>query len=203
MSEKYLLFNLDDEKAKKLGEVISNSTCKKIINLLAEKEASEAEIARELKIPINTAEYNLRKLIDAGLIEKSKQFWSVKGRKIETYKVVNKNIVISPKKISVYSKLKSVVPVVLISGLLTGFIRWYYKSGVVRFATEKGAEIAEEGEKVISSLTQAGQAEAVINKTAVTVAEKAAIAYSNPWLWFALGAGIVIIAFIIWNWKKL
>ncbi len=63
MTEKYLLFALDDEKSKKLGEVISNTTCKKIANFLAEKESSENDISKELKIPINTVEYNLKKLI--------------------------------------------------------------------------------------------------------------------------------------------
>jgi len=94
------MISLEDEKSRKLGEAISNPTCKKIISLLAEKELSATEISREIKIPMNTLDYNLKKLISSGIIEKSKHFWSVKGKKIPTYKVVNKVIVIQPKKTS-------------------------------------------------------------------------------------------------------
>ena len=71
MTEKYLLFNLDDDRAKKLGEVISNSTARKIVNFLAEKESSETEISKSLGLALNTIEYNLKKLLEAGMIEKS------------------------------------------------------------------------------------------------------------------------------------
>src|SRR3989338_7587132 len=101
MSDKYLMFSLDDEKARNLGEVIANPTCKKIVNLLAEKNSSQSDIARELKLPLNTIDYNIKKLLEAGLIEKSKNFfWSSKGKKIEMYKVANKLIVIQQKKTS-------------------------------------------------------------------------------------------------------
>lgn len=120
MAKKYLLFSLEEDDSKKLGEIISNPTAKKIANLLAEKEASEKDISDELKIPLNTIEYNLKKLLNAGIIEKSKKFfWSPKGRKIEMYKAANKLIVISPKKSSIYNKLKTIIPVVFVSVIFT------------------------------------------------------------------------------------
>lgn len=145
MTEKYLLFSLDDEKSKNLGEVIANPTSKKIANFLAEKEASETDISKELGIPLNTVEYNLNRLIKAGIVEKSKTFfWSSKGKKIDTFKVANKLIVISPKKSNVYSKLKSVVPVVFFSALFTALIIWYnnLQSQPSFIATEKAGSVA-------------------------------------------------------------
>jgi len=189
MAEKYLLFNLDDEKAKSLGDVISNDTSRKIANLLAEKELSETEIAKELNLALNTVEYNLKKLLEAGIIEKSKHYWSVKGKKVETYKVANKLIVISPKRSNIYSKLKGVAPVALISVILTGFIYWYYRFGFIQKSVDK---IAETGEKVISPASSLGQE--ALTET---------ISYVNPWIWFAVGSIVAIIAFIIWNWKRL
>lgn len=187
MTEKYLLFSLDDEQAKKLGEVISNSTCKKIAGFLAEKEASESDIARELSLPLNTVEYNLKKLLGAGIIEKSKNFfWSSKGKKILTYKIANKLIVISPKKTSVYSKLKSVVPVVLISAIFTAFVAWYFRAREV---------IQENLPKAAETLAKAGVAEG-----AQTITETVS---SNVWIWFAIGSLMAIIVFFAWNWKKL
>ena len=98
MADKYINVDLDDPRTSNIGEVISNPSCKKILGLLAEKEMSESDIAQTLKIPLNTVGYNIKKLIDSGLIEKSKNyFWSVKGKRISTYRVSNKKIVISPK----------------------------------------------------------------------------------------------------------
>ncbi len=180
MTEKYLLFALDDEKSKKLGEVISNTTCKKIANFLAEKESSENDISKELKIPINTVEYNLKKLLAAGVIEKSKNyFWSKKGKKIDIYKVANKLIVISPKKTNVYSKLKGIIPVILISAIATAFIAIYNSGSFQR------SDVAVE--KVLTAAPQ----------------ELAPVANSHPWIWFGLGCLITIIVFLVLVWKKL
>ena len=152
--EKYILVSLEDEKAGKLANVLASKTSKRILDLLAEKELSESEIAKELKMPLNTVEYNLKKLLEAGIIEKSKHYWSVKGKKVETYKVANKLIVISPKRSNIYSKLKGVAPVALISVILTGFIYWYYRFGFIQKSVDK---IAETGEKVISPASSLGQ----------------------------------------------
>jgi predicted transcriptional regulator len=201
MSEKYLLFSLDDEKSKKLGEVISNPTCKKIVNLLSEKDLSEADIAHELNIPINTAEYNLKKLLEAGIIEKKKEFfWSRKGRKIDMYKVANKLIVISPKKSSgVYSKLKSIVPVALVSGILTGFIAWYYKTGeTASIAVQKTADFGGENLAEVSNAAASASALPTAN-----IPQIQSLNSSLSWEWFLVGSLLTIMIFLIWNWKKL
>lgn len=195
MAEKYLLFSLDDEASKRLGEVISNPTCKKIANLLAEKELSEKDIADELRIPLNTVGYNIKKLLEAGIAEKAKaHFWSVKGKRIETYRIVNKLIVISPKKSNIYSKLKGIVPVALISGILAAFISWYYKSVQLasyggQKAVEKAAEYA--GEASISAPAASTAVEFIQNIP------------HTEWIFFALGSLVAVTAFLIWNWKKL
>ena len=91
--------NLDDKKSKKIAEILGNKTCKKILDYLTDNsEASEKDIADALNITINTTEYNLKKLLETGLIEKTKNFfWSKKGKKIPMYKLAKKHIVISPK----------------------------------------------------------------------------------------------------------
>ena len=130
MANKHLLLSLEDENAKALGEVIANKTSRKIVNFLAEEEASENKIAKALGIPINTVEYNLNKLLKAGLIEKSKKFfWSDRGKKIDVYKVANKIIVISPKKSSL-SKVKSFLPVFLVAAVFTVFTWLYNKTNL-------------------------------------------------------------------------
>jgi len=193
MVEKYLLFSLEDEKAKKLGEVIANPTSRKIANLLAEKEASETDISKELNIPLNTVEYNLNRLVEAGIVEKSKNFfWSAKGKKIDMFKVANKLIVISPKKTNVYSKLKSVVPVVFFSALFTAFILWYsnLQTGAsfaqapsVQTATEKAADMVA-GAAQVAQTAQAAP-------SAFPIGQIALIA-----IW------LVVVIYVVWTMKK-
>jgi len=185
--EKYLIVSLDDRKAKVLGEVISNPSCKKIIELLADKEMSASEISSELKMPLNSIAYNLDKLVSAGVVEKIKGFlWSIKGKKIERYRVANKAIVISPKKIGIYSKLKGVVPSIVVSGLASAAIAAYYK---MQF------EVQSVSEKSIA---------APMLKAMPSVAESTAINIQiHPWFWFAFGCLTAIVVFLAWNWKKL
>ena len=105
--------DLDDPYTGKIAEVMSNRTCKKILNVLSEKEMSEGDIAKMLGIPLNTVEYNLNKLLNVKLIQKSeKYFWSERGKKIPVYKLADKKIVISSK-----TSQKNYVPVLAVSFL--------------------------------------------------------------------------------------
>src|SRR3989338_4499204 len=98
MNDKYINFDIDDPRALAIAEAMANKTSKKILSLLSEKEMSESDLASALELPLNTVGYNIDKLLNAGLIEKTKNFfWSVKGKKIPTYKISNKKILISPK----------------------------------------------------------------------------------------------------------
>ena len=195
MTEKYLLFSLDDEESKKLGEIISNPACKKIVNLLAEKELSEKDISDELDIPLNTVEYNLKKLLHAGIVEKAKAyFWSVKGKKIGTYRIANKLIVISPKKSNVYSKLKGIVLVALVYGLLALFISVYYRSvQLASYGTQKLAE---------RTADSAGETVMAVPSALNTVNIVQAIPHTE-WIFFSAGCAVAVICFLIWNWKKI
>ena len=95
------MLDLNDPRAGEIAEAMANKTAKKVLALLAEKEMSGSEIASSLKIPLNTVGYNLKKLVSAGLVEKTKKiFWSSRGKKMEIYKLANKRIIISPKTIA-------------------------------------------------------------------------------------------------------
>jgi len=175
MEKKYILVSIDDERAKKISKVLGNNSCKKIIEFLSEKEASEKDIADALKMPLNTTEYNLKKLIDAELIEKTKNFfWSKKGRKIDLYKLSNKSIIISPKT-KTMSKLKPILPVAIISFIGALLIKSFYsKPEFIDYATDDFA------------------------------VEQGAILFNLPiWSWFLFGALFALIIFMILNWKKL
>ncbi|MBU0893942.1 MAG: helix-turn-helix domain-containing protein [Nanoarchaeota archaeon] len=127
MAKKYVMFSMDDENIRNLSTVLGNKKCKKILDFLSEtKEASEKDIADSLKIPLNTVEYNLKKLLKSNLIEKTKNFfWSKKGKKIPMYKVSNKSIIISPK-LRIINSITNLLPVALLSGIGGLMVRKFY-----------------------------------------------------------------------------
>ena len=195
MPSKYLLLDLNDEKAKHLADVLANETCKKILNLLAENEMSANKISLALNLPLNTITYNIKKLLNSGLIEKSRHFWSVKGRKIETYKLANKNIVISPKR-TIANKLKGIMPLILISGILTYFVYFFNKPVFLMQKTAEKTEMLME--KAMPAASFAEEATKQLTQEAVLQTSQ-----QNPALWFGLGSLIVIIAFLVWFWRRM
>lgn len=181
MNKKYLLFSLEDSRLKSIAEILGNKTSGKIINFLSEKEeASEKDISDNLRIPMNTVEYNVKKMVQARIIEEGKNFfWSPKGRKIKMYRFSNKSIVISPKSTQLNSQIKQIIPVALISGLAAVAVKFY-------FSTQQASPILKEEAVALAADVSAKAAESVniINT-------------GNYWLWFLAGTIFAIIMFIL------
>lgn len=193
-SEKYLMINVDDERAKNLADVLGNKTAKKILSYLAEKEASESDIARELKIPANTVNYNIKKLLDSGMIEKSNSyFWSVKGKKMPSYKVSKKMVVISPRT----SNVGKVFGAFLLTGVAAFFVKLYTQSiAVSKQALERVSEkvITDGGEMAVGVAgSSTGNSMPIIDSTQIP----------QLWLWFLLGGLTALVIYMILNWRKL
>lgn len=186
MANEYIMLNIDDEKSAKIAEILGNKTCKKILSLLAEKNASESDIASSLGIAINTAEYNIKKLVEAGLIEKAEHWWSVKGKKIPIYKLANKYIIIAPKNRKP-SNLKTFIPVILASGIVALIIRYFSINSL-----NQGLQRTTESDKLIES---APQISGTINYVGLSLWEK--ILNLQSWEWFLAGALFAIILSLI------
>src|SRR3989344_6083480 len=120
MDDKFILMGLGDESSKDVAEIMKSKTAKKIIDYLTDrKEASEKEIADNLGMPLNTAEYNLNKLVKSGFVKKSnKILWSEKGKKIDMYQMARKHIIISSDKKPSLSYLKSILPFAAVFAIL-------------------------------------------------------------------------------------
>lgn len=198
MAEKYLNISLEDPRSIKIAEVLSNKTSKKILSLIAEKDMNASEIAQALNLPLNTIGYNLEKLVSAGLIEKSKKFfWSVKGKKIDSYAIVNKKIIISPK-----SMIKGVVPAIIISAFIAAGIGIFENMHVA--SIKSGAELMKEASDKVTPAFYSGaeRIAPVAPETAVNALQNIANGTNYIWAWFLLGAFIALLVFLIWNWKK-
>jgi predicted transcriptional regulator len=189
--DNFILVSLNDEKSKSIAEVIGSKTCKTIINYLAEiKEASQKDLSTALKIPLNTIEYNIKKLLDSGFIQKTKNFfWSKKGKKIIMYKLSKKSIIISHKKSSI-NKFKSILPAFIFGISVTFAIGVYEKLN-----NTSNELIARNPELVSKSLDAFAESQSVN-------------LFENPmglpiWVWFLLGFLIAITIISIVNWRKL
>ncbi len=196
----YILISLDDEKSKAIAEVLSSKTCKKIINYLAEtKEASQKDLSDALKIPMNTIEYNVKKLLSSGFIQKRKNFfWSKKGKKIIMYELSKKSVIISHKK-SVSSKIKSILPAFILTAAGTFALWTYQKIKSVSQNLPNTDDVLYAAEKAVTQTAGSGGGGggAISPETLLTP-------IGTPlWLWFLIGSLIAIFIISVVNWRKL
>jgi len=177
----FMLISLEDSKSKAISEVLGSKTCKKIIAYLSErKEASQKDLSDALNIPMNTLDYNIKKLVESGFVQKKKEFfWSKKGKKIIMYELSNKSIIISPKK-STSQKFKSIIPAFILTAAGT-FAVWAYEK--IKYATNYTQEI--------------------IQQPVMDCVERNSHELLSPESWFLAGALLVILIFSIVNWKKI
>lgn len=172
MKENYISIDLNDPRAKDISEIIGNKTCNKILNLLAEKELNESEISEELEIPLNSVDYNIKKLIKSGLIESSKHKWSVRGKKMPEYKLSDKKIIISPRKLSTKSL---VIPALIIGGALTFIVKKITSvKEVINFNSYDASPMMATKELAPTLASQAVEKTSFINSLA-------------SWEWFLIG----------------
>jgi predicted ArsR family transcriptional regulator len=192
----FLLVNLNEEKSKAIAEVIGSKTCRKIINYLAKnKEASQKDLSDALKIPMNTLDYNIKKLLESNFIQKRKNFfWSKKGKKIIMYELSNKSIVISPKKTTI-SKIKSITPSFILMAAGT-FAIWVFEK--VFFSNKISPDSYSSYQDALMG-SSAEIAKAVPEVTDYLISQPP----TPLWIWFLIGALITTIIFSIVNWRKL
>ena len=192
VSDKYLMIDIGDSRSDYIAEALSNKTSKKILVLLAEHELSESELAAKLGLPLSTVDYNVKKLVRAGLIEKTKMFWSSRGKRIPVYRTSNRKIVISPRK-----TFSGIFPTVIIAGVL-GF-------GIKVFADMRyaGTSMLESAAKFgDGGAASAGAAGAETAKVASESFYNVLSSTPNSWAWFFIGALAGLMIYVLWNFLK-
>jgi DNA-binding transcriptional ArsR family regulator len=202
--EKFMLVSLEDKQSKALANVLGNKTCRKIIDYLAdEKELSEKDISDKLGIALNTVDYNIKKLVQSGIVEKKKNyFWSKKGRKIVMYGLSNKSIVISPKK-KTAEKLKSILPGFILTAVGSFAVYVYEKfKNVMSYAGEVNGQTG-----IVENAPVLLKKSAVVSDASLEVVSKTnEFMYyppSDTWVWFLAGGLLVLFVYSWINWKKL
>ena len=175
-NKNFLLLSLEDSKTKKIANVVSNESCKKILDYLAKKEATESELAEKLQIPISTVHYNLQQLMETGLINTEEFHYSKKGKEVLHYKLANKYIIISPK--STYGlkeRLKGILPVALLVAGAAGLIQIlsnFFPKKIFKTQVLAGMETKVFEETVEAAPETLDKATPVVEKVAETVISK-------------------------------
>lgn len=195
-SNSFLLVSLEESKAKQLAQIVSNDVCRKILDYLAVKgkDSTETEISKELGIPLSTAHYNLKQLLQSGIVKAEEFHYSEKGREVLHYSLANKYIIIAPTATateSLANKLRRILPVVgivaaagvaiqLFSILQQGIIgRGFVASYSAQRTLEQGA------------VQKAAEAPAVV--------AQAAQGSPNAAVWFVGGALFVLVVYLIYD----
>ncbi|VVB96017.1 Helix-turn-helix domain protein [uncultured archaeon] len=127
--EKLLILPLGEE-SRKITQVISNDTARRIIELLADAPLSASDIAERLQAPLTTIVYNLENLENVGLVKVERIKYSEKGREVKIFGPVRKLIVVVPDKTdkrSVADLLRKYLGVILAAVLASSLIEFFTK----------------------------------------------------------------------------
>ena len=181
--EPFLLVSLEEEKSKKLAQVLSNDTSRKILDFMSKREfTTESEVAKELKLPISTDHYNLDLLFKADLINGDQFNYSEKGKKIVHYALSNKYVIIAPKKtFMLFDKLKEFLPSLFISGAAALTLNYFFIKKSEFYAAP-----------MLALEDSAGASLKSVAETAPQLAKEPNIA-----LWFFLGCMFFFLTYLI------
>lgn len=185
--ESFLLVSLEEDKAKKLAQVISNDTARKILDYLSRKnDTTETDLASELKLPLSTVHYNMQQLVEAKLVNADKYHYSKKGKEVLHYELSNKYVIIAPKTTDkLKEQLKRILPVVLIVGVVSALINFFSTS---ISSTMRGEALLQKAPApvLLEAADTAGTASTLVTQQMPVAA------------WFFIGAIFAIIVFGIW-----
>ncbi|HIG97884.1 TPA: helix-turn-helix transcriptional regulator [Candidatus Woesearchaeota archaeon] len=201
-SKNFLLVSLEEDKAKQLAQIVSNDICRKILDYLSSKEhATETAIAKDLVIAISTVHYNLKQLLQSGIVKAGEFHYSEKGKEVLHYSLANRYIIIAPKATvteTLANKLKRILPVVAVVAA-TGFAIQVYNT-VMKAGTFASYNSAQKAADIAAPAMQeaARQAAGIGNESATTsVGTAMAQAVPNIALWFVAGAVFAIAAYLV------
>ena len=120
------IISTQDEKAKIVGEILSNDSSRKILNLLnGSNEFTLNEIAQTTGLSLSLVTHHLKRMQSAEVVKISRVGRSIKGQKMNYYCATNQSFLIVPSKepaSSVKASLKKFSKFFAIG--MAGFVSW-------------------------------------------------------------------------------
>lgn len=191
----FVLMSLEEDKVKKMTQVLNNDTCRKILEYLSTHDkATASDISKDLSLAMSTVHYNLKQLVENNLVTSDEYHYSKKGKEVVHYGLANKYIIIAPKDDkSILDKLKGFLPVTLITAALGAAIyfvetNWHKLMGLfqndvlIKSAQDSSVEVAMHAEPLAARTLESSSVEPT---SGMLIAP-----------WFLLGAAFVILVFI-------
>ncbi len=130
-SQKVRLLSPDDEQTRLIGKAIASETAGKILSSMAGREVTAMMLSEELVTPVSTVMYHLENLASAGLIEVSRTRYSVKGREMKVYRLIDQVLIVSPKSFdlkAVLTRCATLLSIPLaLAALLTSFTLYQFQ----------------------------------------------------------------------------
>lgn len=196
--DKNVLVSLGDSRMKEIAEVLGSASCVRILELLGEEDLTISDISERLDMKMNTADYNVKKLVGAGLVEGTGHWWSVKGRKMVVYRVSDKRIVISPRK----SNAKKFLWVLGLTGVVGIWLRSLF-GGSSNLAVKGAGDamlmqdaVFEAAPKMEVLTVNVGANNTVVQTVGDSIGFWAGLA---GWEWFLIGAWSAIVLFFVFS----
>jgi len=120
------IISTHDEKVKIVGEILSNDSSRKILNLLnSSNEMTINEIAQKTGLSLSLVTHHLKRMQSAQVVKVSKVGRSVKGHKMNYYSATNQSFLIVPSKEPVHSITSSLKKFSKFFAIgMAGFVSW-------------------------------------------------------------------------------
>ncbi len=212
MKKKFVLVSLQEKKAKRIADVLSNATCRKILDFMSSHDdVTESFLSKELGIPLPTVHYNMKALVDAKLVRSDEFHYSSKGKEVSHYRLANQYVIIAPagEKASIREKLKSILPVAAIGGFFVSLLKlvfdWSFSSSQaslhaapVMYDSAVAGVAAEAAPKALA-------AEPVVKSASLPQPSFLAFLSSHVLgavVFFLLGAVLAVFAYFLYLWFK-
>lgn len=196
--EKLLILPLNDKSSKKISQVISNDTARDILGALSDESLSTSDVAEKLGIPLTTAQYNIEKLMDAGLVKVERTKWSEKFREVKIYAPQKKLVVILPEKTSredVLSVLKKYLPMIGFAAAISGLVE-FLLGGFEPLGGESMMERA--AYETTDSVPAAPIAPGMVEESFDALTQMSFLSHMG--FWFFLGSVSILGAMFVMEW---
>lgn len=105
MGEQVIILEPGEERAQHIARALSSRTAGKILDILADGEKPLSFIADQLNISLPQVKYHVDNLLDAGIIEVTREIYSVKGRRVKIYGLKHQILVVAPRMVNLKALL--------------------------------------------------------------------------------------------------
>lgn len=132
------VISTQDERAKIIGEILSNNTSRAILNLLKDEELTLNEIAQKTDSSCSLVTHHLKRMQSSKMIKISRVGRSVKNHKMNYYTAMNRSYLIVPTKAekTITGSAKKFSRFVAIG--LAGLVSWFVAGPDLELSTRSG-----------------------------------------------------------------